>query len=85
VELGYGVVELGGGRRTPEDSLDPRVGFVLAVAPGDKLRKGDPLGEVHAADTVGLTRGRAVLKNAVVVGGEPPPSLPPLIHERVHP
>ena len=85
VELGYGVVELGGGRRTPEDSLDPRVGFVLAVAPGDKLRKGDPLGEVHAADTVGLTRGRAVLRNAVVVGGEPPPSLPPLIHERVHP
>lgn len=83
VALGYGVVELGGGRRRIEDRVDPRVGFTLAVRPGDRVERGDPLGEVHAGSPGGLDRGRAVLREAVVLDLEAPPPSPPLIRERV--
>jgi pyrimidine-nucleoside phosphorylase len=83
VPLGYGVVEMGGGRRRMEDELDPRVGFVLAVCPGDRVERGDPLGEIHAANADGLERGRQVLRGAVVLGPEAPPPRPPLIRERI--
>ncbi len=83
VPLGYGVVEMGGGRRRLEDVVDPRVGFVLAVRPGDRVERGDPLGEVHAADRDGLELGRRVLLKAVALGSEPPPPIPSLIRERI--
>ncbi len=83
VPLGYGVVELGGGRRRMEDAVDPRVGFVLEVRPGDEVRKGDLLGVVHAADTAGLARGVEILDGAVELGPDPPAPRPPLIRERV--
>jgi pyrimidine-nucleoside phosphorylase len=85
VPLGYGVVEMGGGRRRMEDDVDPRVGFVLAVRPGDGVERGDPLGEVHAATPDGLERGRTVLREAVILDSEAPPPSPPLIRERVPP
>jgi pyrimidine-nucleoside phosphorylase len=83
VPLGYGVVELGGGRRRMEDGVDPRVGFVLEARPGDRLARGDPLGVVHAAQRTGLEHGIQVLRDAVVLGPEPPPPLIPLVRERV--
>jgi thymidine phosphorylase len=84
VALGWGVIELGGGRTRLEDPpIDPRVGFVLAVRPGGRVEKGDPLGWVHAADQEGVTAGAATLASAVVLGEEPGASLLPLVGERV--
>ena len=57
-ELGRGVVELGGGRRALGDAVDPAVGFVLHVTPGDRIEVGDVLGEVHAS-AAGDEIGRA--------------------------
>ena len=81
--LGYGVVELGGGRRRMEDEIDLRVGFLLHVAPGDRVEVGCPLGEVHAADPGGLERGREILRQAIVLGPHAPSAPPPLIRKRV--
>jgi len=75
VSLGYGVVELGGGRLRMGDAADLRVGFVLGVKLGDWVEPGTPLGEVHAADAHGLEKGLGILQNAVVLGPEPPPQL----------
>jgi pyrimidine-nucleoside phosphorylase len=83
VALGYGVVEMGGGRRRMEDPVDLRVGFVLSVSPGDRVERGDPLGEIHAADPDGLAWGRQTLRGAVVLGPEAPPPGLPLIRERI--
>jgi pyrimidine-nucleoside phosphorylase len=83
VALGYGVVEMGGGRRRMEDPVDLRVGFVLSVSPGDRVERGDALGEIHAADAGGLEWGRHALRAAVVLGPEAPPPRPPLIRERI--
>lgn len=83
VALGYGVVEMGGGRRRMEDPVDLRVGFVLSVSPGDWVERGDPLGEIHAADADGLEWGRQTLRRAVVLGPGAPPPRPSLIRERI--
>jgi pyrimidine-nucleoside phosphorylase len=83
VPLGYGVVELGGGRRTMEDPVDLRTGFVLGVRPGDRVEVGDPLGEVHAANPSDLERGIQILGSAVVIGDETPDSPQTLVRRRV--
>lgn len=47
--IGELVVSLGGGRRAKEDPIDPRVGMVVLRRPGDRVRRGEPLAELHLA------------------------------------
>ncbi len=47
--LGELVVSIGGGRRAKEDAIDPRVGLVVLREPGDRVKKGEPLAELHLA------------------------------------
>ncbi|MCC6349677.1 MAG: thymidine phosphorylase [Candidatus Eisenbacteria bacterium] len=47
--VGELVVGLGGGRRTKEDEIDPRVGLVVLRRPGERVRRGEPLAELHTA------------------------------------
>ena len=80
--LGYGVVELGGGRTSLGEEIDPSVGFVLEATPGDAVEEGQPLATVHAASAEGAERGLAVLADALEVG-EGKPTLRPLVSHRV--
>ena len=80
--LGWGVVELGGGRRAVGEAIHSGVGFVLAVAPGDRVEEGDSLGEVHAATEGDAERGREILRAAVTLGSGQP-KLRPLVSHRV--
>jgi thymidine phosphorylase len=80
--LGWTVVELGGGRRALGDRVDPSVGFVMRVAPGDRVAAGDPIGEVHAADGEAARRASAVLRDAVRIG-EGELEARPLVSHRV--
>ncbi|MEZ4417817.1 MAG: thymidine phosphorylase [Gemmatimonadota bacterium] len=82
VPLGWGVVEMGGGRTRVEDTIDPRVGFLLHVAAGDVVEAGQPLGEVHAAGPDGAERGLRALRSALDIG-DGAPSLLPLLGERI--
>jgi len=45
--LGELVVALGGGRRAKEDAIDPRVGLVVLRQPGERVKAGEPLAELH--------------------------------------
>jgi pyrimidine-nucleoside phosphorylase len=81
--LGHGVVELGGGRRRVEDGLDLRVGFLVDVTPGERVEMGVPLGEVHAADALGLERGRAILREAIKLRQDEPTAPSPRVRDRV--
>ena len=66
-----------------DDPVDLRVGFVLDVAPGDRVEAGDALGEVHAADTDGLALGLVTLGGAIRLVPESSLTGPGLILERV--
>lgn len=79
--IGHAIVELGGGRRTSADRIDPAVGFVITAKPGDQVTKGQTLATVHAADHAGVTLGRRALDEAITIGGDA--VLTPLISHRV--
>jgi pyrimidine-nucleoside phosphorylase len=79
--IGRAIVELGGGRRTIEDQIDPSVGFVIPAKPGDEVKAGEPLASIFARDRDGIRLGLEALKEAIVVGDSG--SLTPLITHRV--
>jgi len=80
--LGEGVVELGGGRSRLDEPIDLAVGFRVLLQPGQAVARGDALAEVHARDSQGLERGKAIVEAAFEVGQEPLESLP-LILDRI--
>ncbi|HEU4954733.1 MAG TPA: thymidine phosphorylase, partial [Gemmatimonadales bacterium] len=79
--IGRGILELGGGRVRIEDRIDPAVGFVITVKPGDTVRSGDPIASVFARDDAGVAEGLAALGEAIVVGDDG--QLTPLITHRI--
>jgi pyrimidine-nucleoside phosphorylase len=66
--IGRAIIALGGGRRTVEDIIDPTVGFVITVKPGDKVLEGEPIASVFAKDADGIRTGFEALAQAIVVG-----------------
>ena len=66
--IGRAIVELGGGRTTIDDVVDPTVGFVITVKPGDPVREGEPIASVFARDDAGIALGLQALQEAVTVG-----------------
>ena len=79
--IGRAILELGGGRMTIEDAIDPSVGFVITVKPGDAVRAGDPVASVFARDDAGAAGGLAALGKAIAIGDEG--RLTPLITHRI--
>ena len=79
--IGRAILELGGGRVRIEDHIDPAVGFVITVKPGDQVRSGDPIASVFARDDDGVATGLAALGEAIVIGDEG--GLTPLITHRI--
>jgi len=47
--LGDLVVDIGGGRRSKEDDVDPRVGVIVRRRIGDRVAAGETLAELHLA------------------------------------
>jgi pyrimidine-nucleoside phosphorylase len=79
--IGRAIVELGGGRRTMADTVDPTVGFVITVKPGDRIEAGQPLASVFARDAAGIAVGLAALRDAIRTEGKASPL--PLVSHRI--
>jgi pyrimidine-nucleoside phosphorylase len=79
--IGRAIVELGGGRTAVEDAVDPTVGFVITVKPGDPVRAGEPIASIFARDEAGIALGMAALRDAVAIGESG--RLTPLISHRI--
>lgn len=78
--IGFGIIELGGGRRLVTDRVDHSVGFVLAVRPGDVVHEGEPLGTILARDGAGVETGRRTLREAIRIAEEAEYPLPLISH-----
>jgi pyrimidine-nucleoside phosphorylase len=78
--IGRGITALGGGRTTMEDAIDPGVGFVITVKPGDWVESGEPIATVFARDESGLRAGASALREAIRIGDEAEPPLPLISH-----
>jgi pyrimidine-nucleoside phosphorylase len=81
--IGRAIIALGGGRRTVDDVIDPTVGFVITVKPGDKVLEGEPIASVFAKDADGIRTGFDALTEAIVVGDKLTKKPLPLVSHRV--
>jgi pyrimidine-nucleoside phosphorylase len=81
--IGRAIVAMGGGRIKVEDEVDPTVGFVITVKPGDKVLAGEPIASVFARDPDGMKLGFEALERAIVVGDRLTEPALPLISHRV--
>lgn len=77
--IGRIAANLGAGRAQKEDRIDPAVGVTLAVKVGDRVDRGDEIGNVHARDDVAAQDavGRVL---ASLQWSEEPVSPPPLVY-----
>ncbi|MFN4015347.1 MAG: thymidine phosphorylase [Reyranella sp.] len=80
--IGIAVVELGGGRRHADDTIDPSVGLTEFVDVGRRIGSGEPLCLVHAASEADADAAIALIRQAVRIE-EAAPSERPAILERV--
>jgi pyrimidine-nucleoside phosphorylase len=81
--IGEAVATLGGARHEVDDDVDPSVGFVITVKPGDQVQRGEPLASIHARDENGAAAGRIALDEAIRIGDAAGPEALPLISHRV--
>ncbi|MCP8885264.1 thymidine phosphorylase [Devosia sp. XJ19-1] len=81
--VGMAVVALGGGRATPTDAIDHRVGFDRLAPLGAPADKATPIARIHAADEASARDAEARLKRAYSLGDAA--SQNPLIADRIVP
>jgi pyrimidine-nucleoside phosphorylase len=82
--VGRATMLLGAGRDRVEDTIDPAVGAILRAVPGQEVRTGDALVEVHYRDAGRLDCALELFNRAWRIE-DAPPSAVPLILETVTP
>ena len=70
--VGHLAVDLGAGRRTKEDDVDPTAGLVLHKHIGDAVAPGDPLASLYTARTEQLDAFTEALRGAYTLGDAAP-------------
>ena len=82
--VGRASVALGAGRDRVEDPVDPAVGIVVIVKPGDPgdyVQAGDPILELHYRDSARLDAALPLAKRSIAVGDARPAPRPLLVGE----
>jgi pyrimidine-nucleoside phosphorylase len=79
--VGRASVALGAGRDRVEDQVDPAVGIIIRAKPGDEVRVGDAVLEVHYRDRGRLETAVQLLTPAIVVDDQRPAPRPFVVGE----
>jgi thymidine phosphorylase len=77
--VGRASVVLGAGRDKVEDEVDPAVGIMLNARPGDTVRAGDPVLELHYRTIERRDAARALVERAIVIDDAPAPQRPQIL------
>lgn len=81
-DLGMVVVELGGGRRKPSDTINPAVGISDILPLGVRVEKGEPIAVVHAASSEDAERAIRRIEGCYGIADSAPEIAPPIL-ERI--
>ena len=81
--VGVAAWRLGAGRARKEDPVSAGAGVVLLAKPGETVRAGQPLLELHADDPARFPRALEALDGGFDIGGEGDWAAAPLVIERV--
>jgi pyrimidine-nucleoside phosphorylase len=77
--VGYTAVALGAGRDKKGDEVDLSAGILLHKKPGDTVKAGEPIMELHYNDKADVTLALALAGQAAVIGDQAPPDAPLVI------
>ena len=72
VQIALAALHLGAGRRTKDDAIDHAVGVICRVKRGDRVKAGDTLADVHAADETSAEAAEAEVLAAYELHDEAP-------------
>jgi pyrimidine-nucleoside phosphorylase len=70
--VGRASVALGAGRDRVEDPVDPAVGIMVIAKPGEAVRAGAPVLELHFRDRARLEAAMRLANQAIAIGDGPP-------------
>jgi pyrimidine-nucleoside phosphorylase len=80
-QLGWAIIELGGGRKVMSEPIDTSVGIEMLVRLGDEVSQGQPLLRVFAPPRR-MADVQPILESAFTIADQPQP-VPSLIVERI--
>jgi len=78
-QIGMGAVQLGAGRMTVDDKIDPAVGFDVRCRVGEAVERGQPLVIVHAKDDDSAAMAVDRVAAAVTLGEAPVEAMPMIL------
>jgi len=81
LSIGQAAVELGAGRQTKEESVDPVAGLTELKKPGDAVAEGDVLARLHTSESPDLDTVRTAVQEAYTFS-ETPPTAPSALKAR---
>jgi pyrimidine-nucleoside phosphorylase len=81
--VGRAAVGLGAGRDRLDAVIDPAVGFMVLAPVGARVKRGDPVIEIHHRNGHGLADARALLEPAIQIE-DAPVAARPLVLDRIH-
>jgi pyrimidine-nucleoside phosphorylase len=76
--IGHAAVDLGAGRRTKEEAVDPVAGLSDLKKPGDQVAPGDVLARLHTSRSPDLDAVRQAVRDAYTFADHPPDQAPPV-------
>jgi pyrimidine-nucleoside phosphorylase len=79
-EIGLAAVSLGAGRSRADQQVDPAVGIEILKKPGDRVKQGTPLAQLHTRGPAPDVAARALASFSV---GPRQPSAVPLVLDRI--
>jgi pyrimidine-nucleoside phosphorylase len=77
--VGRACLALGAGRSTVDDVVDPAVGAIVRAHPGETVRAGEAILELHYRRESDLPAAMELLERAIEIGDEPPELLPLIV------
>lgn len=74
-ELGMAAIDLGAGRKTKEDKIDPKAGIIFNYKIGDSINKGVVLAELYSDSKKGIDAAKKRIESAIKISKSNPKKL----------
>ena len=71
-QIGMASLELGAGRKKLGDKIDPKAGIIFKIKIGDKVKKGDIIGELHSDNKSKIELATSMISRAIVFSNRKP-------------
>ena len=74
-ELGMAAIDLGAGRKTKDDKIDPKAGIIFNYKIGDKINKGVIVAELYSDSKMGVDAAKKRISTAIKISKSKPQKL----------